>query len=472
MRYILFTLLLLSITFADSLEIYPRSAKMKSGSSIHFSVVATDQDGNMYTPQGINWIASYGNVRGGMYTAPSQHGNYTVTARWRGYTATANIKIKRPQNTIKSIVITPRNQKVEINRGVYFKAIAYDHYNREVPLRAAKWWADGGKIDQNGYYRASYRPGRYTVWVQDTYSGLKASTSVEIFRKVVQPPRLHHIAITPRNQRIGVGAYVQLKAIGYDSYNRPVSFTPKWWCDGGTVSANGYYQAPNRPGYYKVWVQDNYGIKTSTTVEVIRSTIPHNPPSHGSHIYKIVITPRNQRIAVGKGVYLKAIAYDKYDRVVNFRGKWWCDGGTINENGYYQAGYKPGTYTVWVQDNRSRVKASTNVTILRNTVPPYNPPQHGGKARIEVTHWDVNKGNLFSRSRVRVKFTVHGKKAHKVALFGIYPTGKVVELRSASCSNGENLHFREKYSYNISRLELRVYNSWDKEIAKYSGSGR
>lgn len=469
-KYILFTLLLTSITFAN-LEIYPRSAQMKSGSSIQFTVVTADRDGNTYTPRSVSWSSNYGNISSGWFTAPSQPGNYTVTARWKRYTASATIVVKQPYNAISKIVITPRNQRVEANKGVYFKAVAYDHYGRVVKLKSPKWWAEGGNIDANGYYRAGYRPGNYTVWVQDTYSGQKASASVEIIRQVVQPSRLHRIVVTPSNKRLQVGGALQLSAVGYDRFNRVVSFTPKWSCDRGSINHSGYYQAPNRPGYANIWVQDSYGTaKGSANIEVVRNSIPGPGPSPApGRVYKIVITPRNHQVAIGKGVQLTAVGYDRYNRVVKFNEKWWGDGGTIR-NGYYQAGYKPGTYTVGVSDNYG-IKASTTITIVRKTYP--DPGHgHGGKARIDVSFWDVDRGNLFSRSRVKVEFTVHGRRAHKASLLGIYPTGKVVELRTESCSNGDKLYFKEKYSYNITRLEIRIYNSHDQVIAKYSASGR
>ena len=122
-KYILFTLLLTSVTFA-SLTIYPHNVQMKSGSSLQFTVVTSDRDGNAYTPRNVSWTSNYGGVNSGWFTAPAQPGNYTVTARWKRYTASATIVVKQPYNAISKIVITPRNQRVEANKGVYFKAVA------------------------------------------------------------------------------------------------------------------------------------------------------------------------------------------------------------------------------------------------------------------------------------------------------------------------------------------------------------
>ncbi|BBM86434.1 hypothetical protein [Candidatus Uabimicrobium amorphum] len=468
-RYILFTLLLTSIAFAN-LTIYPRNVQMKSGSTLQFTVVSSDRDGNAFTPRNVSWSSNYGSVSSGWFTAPSRPATYTVTARWKRYSASATVTVKQPYNQISKIVVTPQNQRVEVNKGVYFKAVAYDTYGRVVQLKSAKWWADGGNIDQNGYYRAGYRPGYYTVWVQDTYSGQRGSAKVQVVRQVIQPPLLYRIVVTPRSKRIQVGASLQLTAVGYDKFNRVVPFKPKWFCDRGSISNSGYYQAPRRPGYVNIWVQDRRGTaKGTANIEVVRSSIPGPGPNPTpGRVYKIVITPRNQRVAVGRALQFTAIGYDRYNRVIKFTPRWWCDGGTVR-NGYYQAGNRPGTYNIGCSDNYG-IKAQTTVIVVRNTIPG---PGHGhGKARIDVTLWDVNRGNLFSRSRVKTNFVVYGRKAHKVSLFGIYPTGKVVELITQSCSNGSKHSFKEKYSYNITRLELRVYNSYDEVIAKYSASGR
>lgn len=183
------------------LEIYPSgNITISSGNSVRFTAIAYDRYNSAYTPNNLSWSGDGGQMGyDGTYTAGSYPGTFRITVRGNNVSATTQVTIRSSGPNISRVVVTPENSSVSANNTLQFSATAYDSYGRQVSGNF-NWYANGGYIDQNGYYRAGSSTGIFQITARETSSNTQGTATVRVISGGYYPP--HPPTPGPSNARI------------------------------------------------------------------------------------------------------------------------------------------------------------------------------------------------------------------------------------------------------------------------------
>lgn len=274
------------------------------------------------------------------------------------------------------------------------------------------------------------------------------------------------LEIMPSNVSMEAGRSLQFSLLAYTPQG--YVFTPQgasWTANGGNVDSQGLYTAGGYAGYQRI-TASYYGMSATATVQIRQAS-----PS----VARIVITPDNSQIYANNAVHFGATAYDNYNRVISCSFTWSANGGTINQNGFFRAGYASGDYQVWARDSASGVQGTANVRILGGGSPmPPNPPgPHPGPnptpypsaAQIIITDFDTG-GNFF-KPTVKITAQTIGQNIQTLRLFAIMNHGGQNELDAQACSSGATVRLRGEYDAFATRyFEIRLFNNYNQEVAR------
>jgi len=170
----------------------------------------------------------------------------------------------------------------------------------------------------------------------------------------------------------------------------------------------------------------------------------------------------------------QAIAYDAYNRPCNASFVWQCEGGRIEQSGFYTAGYQSGSFRVIAKDRNTGIQGEANVLIQsfvppEPPPPPYNPhnPHHGmGQGKIIITSFDAGGGNFFS-PKAKVTVQVSGRNIQSVKLYAVSDDGRYSEIDAQSCKHGDSILLNGKYNrFSTRYLEVRLLDNMGREMAK------
>jgi hypothetical protein len=165
----------------SSINIYPDSATILNNDSMQFSTRGFDQYNRLYgfVP---HWTCSAGHIDStGKYKPNGASGivTVTVTDNNSGKQKTASVYVASKTPVLKRILLNPDTVKLSPGRDVLFEAKGYNQYGFPAGL-ALQWTAQGGTIDQSGYYRADSTAGTFQITAKDTLTGISQTAVVII----------------------------------------------------------------------------------------------------------------------------------------------------------------------------------------------------------------------------------------------------------------------------------------------------
>jgi plastocyanin len=249
------------------------------------------------------------------------------------------------QQDSKVVIVRIFPEKVTLSPGdtQQFTARGYNNSDAEVAL-TPEWSATGGTINQDGLYVAGSNTGNYMVMACDAKSG--AQTSSTVFIRFVESQttsqtadRIVRLEVSPNRVQLNPGETVRFSVQGYNSRNEQVRMPSRqlWQVTGGSMTADGTYQAGGAPGTYILQIKEPNGVMT--TVEVtIRGTT--------GKVSNIKLTPAEVQLKPHGTQRFFATGYDSSGNSVLFLPNWEASGGTIDANGIYQAGNTTGSFFV------------------------------------------------------------------------------------------------------------------------------
>lgn len=173
------------------------------------------------------------------------------------------------------------------------------------------------------------------------------------------------VVISPQNPEMGVGESITVTAQGYDNNGNPVQIQdPNWEWDPQygtlTVDANNPCQASfqaTSPGTGYVLCYEGppsqqiaYG-STDITIQ-----------GGGAYLARIDVTPTTTTLRVGDTTVFTATGYDQNGNVYNIDPIWSTNGGTIDQNGNYDATI-PGDFNVYASVSGGTVTGTGNVQV-------------------------------------------------------------------------------------------------------------
>jgi hypothetical protein len=219
-----------------SISVSPSALSLSTGGQKQFTASVSGSSNTA-----VSWAASGGTVTsGGLYTAPSSAGTYTVTATSAAdSTKSASAVVTVSQPTQVSISLSPGVVSLPTAGQKQFSASVSGSSNT-----AVSWAASGGTVTSGGLYTAPSSAGTYTVTATSAADSTKSASAVV----TVSQPAQVSISLSP-------GA-VSLPSAGLQQFTAYVSGTSNttvtWSASAGTVTTGGLYTAPSAAGTYSI----------------------------------------------------------------------------------------------------------------------------------------------------------------------------------------------------------------------------
>ena len=222
------------------IEVTPDEVTIELNATQQFEATGYDAQGNEIeiTP---DWSASGGNISGdGLYTA-TDVGDFDVIATVNGFSDMAIVHVTAPQ--LARIEVTPEEVTLDLDDTQQFEAKGYDSQGNEMEITPA-WTASGGNISEEGLYTAT-DVGDFDVIA--TADGFSDTAVVH-----VMAPQLSWIDVIPAEVDMNPGQQQQFEAHGFDVDSNEIYIQAIWMVDGGDITENGLYTAPDLAGDYTV----------------------------------------------------------------------------------------------------------------------------------------------------------------------------------------------------------------------------
>lgn len=332
----------------------PSSATVAAGSSRQFDVTGVWSDGSSATPA-VTWSADGGAISaGGLYTAGTVPGSFTVIATTNGGLAdTSAVTVSGA--VLGSLVVSPATASLQSGQTRQFTASGvWSDGSTTVP--PVTWTAAGGSITSAGLYTAGSVPGTYPVTATHG-GGMIAAGYVTISTAV---PTLTGILLTPTSVALAPGAIQQFSALGMYSNGTTGSVGITWSATGGSVNTSGRYTAGTAAGNYRVIARRSGGTLADTSsigitiaptvVSLAISPKPASLPVNGTQQFSLTALWSNGSTTVPPIV-------------------WTATGGSVSGTGLYSAGAATGSYRVIAQ-HQGGTRADTAAVTLTSVGPP------------------------------------------------------------------------------------------------------
>jgi len=313
-----------------SVSVSPTTASLQVSQQMQFTATMSGT-----TNTAVTWTASGGTVTsGGIYTAPSSAGTYTVTATSAAdstKSASAVVTVSQPVQV--SVSISPTTATLSSGAQKQFTASVLGSTNT-----AVTWAASGGTVTVGGLYTAPSSAGTYTVTATSAADSTKLASAVVTVSQPVQV----FVSISPTTATLSTGAQKQFTASVSGSTNTAVT----WTASGGTVTSSGMYTAPSSAGTYTVTATSAADSTKSTSAIV---TVSQTTP------VSISISPSTVSLSTGGQEQFTANVSGASNTAVT----WSASGGTVSTSGLYGAPSTAGTYTIKAVSAADPTKAAS-----------------------------------------------------------------------------------------------------------------
>ena len=352
-----------------TLTVSPASAPLAAGGTQQFTVVGTDEDGNIVRVDAETWSVVSGggsiNSSTGLFTAGTVAGTFTNTVRvtCNGITGLATVIISA--GPLASITVTPNPATLAIGATQQFTAVGRDA-NGNVVTIVPVWsvTAGGGTINATtGVFTAGTTSGTFTNTVRATSGTLFGTATV-----IVTPGALATITVTPNPATLATGTTQQFTAVGRDANNNIVAITPVWTvtAGGGTINAStGLFTAGTTTGTFTNTVRATSGTIFGTATVIVT----------GGPLATITVTPNPASMAPNATQQFTAVGRDASNNVVAITPVWSVTngGGTINAGtGLFTAGAVTGVFPNTVRATSGTIFGTATVNVT--SAPPIGPP--------------------------------------------------------------------------------------------------
>ncbi len=313
----------------ERLELSPSPVELNPGQRVRFQVRALDGQEMEMKASKLIWRVTGGSItEKGVYQAGGAPGSYLVRVKVpNGVSTTAMINIVGEVGTVSRIKIIPDYSSVKPDEKKRFFAIGYNSAGNVIKF-TPKWEATGGEISKHGVYVGGARSGNYFVKASSP-NGVSSTSTINI-----QEMTLGKLELFPDGAVLFPGQVQKFSAKIYDIRGREVDVFPLWSATGGIIQADGTYLAGMIPGRYQINVTaGTHSVEASIVIKELG-----NPA-------KVKIFPEKIMVKSQEVIQVKAIVYDKDDKVIDYPVRWKVSGG-IYQDHYYTAGNAPGEYEV------------------------------------------------------------------------------------------------------------------------------
>jgi hypothetical protein len=334
----------------------PAAAAIAPGGTQQFSALGQLSDG-ADSVIAVNWSASGGTVTSnGLFTAPSQTGDYTVTATLQNGTlsGSADVAVADAPASLTAVVLTPGSAALQYTQSRQFAAVGQlsDGTTSSIPIT---WTATGGTVDGTGRYTAGSTAGNFRV-IARASNGMADTSTVS-----VTAPTITAVILTPAKFDLQSGQTQQLTVSatlsnGGTQNNPSVTYSVA----GGTLS-NRIYTAGSTAGTFLVIATAANGAADTSSVNITTATITG-----------VTVSPSGTAVGLGQTQQFTASAtLSNGGTQTNPSVTWSATGGSINATGLYTAGNTAGTYQVTATLQPGGQSGSSSVSVAAPGTGPY-----------------------------------------------------------------------------------------------------
>jgi hypothetical protein len=269
----------------------------------------------------------------------------------------------RGRRSVESLSVAPETLKVTGGSAANFVATATlsDGSSAEPSVL---WSASGGSIDAKGRYTAGTMPGAYAVSAT-TLNGVADTAAVIV---TLSLPTIVDVSLSPTTASLAVGGTKHFVAVGKSNDGSTVAVGARYAATGGTISADGLYQAGQTPGSFTVIATDTVTDLADTAAVIIEP-----PPAT---LQAVVLSPSTVSLTVGGTQRFTVTGKMSDGSTTSVTVSWSVTGGQMASDGLYTAGNTAGTYRVIATQQGGTLADTSAVSIIAPQTAP-SPPQAG-----------------------------------------------------------------------------------------------
>jgi hypothetical protein len=293
------------------IEVTPPEAWTDADTPVMFTAMGYDQFGSPY-PSSPSWQATGGSIVAGAYL-PQVAGDWQVWANQSGISGSAIVHVS--SGALARIEIDPPSAILTADDTLQFTATGYDARDNVVAI-APGWASTNGSV-ASGLF-TPYRMGTWAVFANA--SGVSGSAPVTVL-----PGALAAIDVTPPVAAMTADEVLGFDATGRDAKGNPVLVSPLWSSGGGTIDAQGSYDA-HVVGVWDVRAEA-FGVAGLAQVTVVPGALA-----------RIDVTPASAVITADEVAPFSAQGFDADGNAVAIAPSWSTSAGSVSPSGLYTPG--------------------------------------------------------------------------------------------------------------------------------------
>jgi plastocyanin len=226
--------------------------------------------------------------------------------------------------------------QLPIGRGQQFRATVRGASDESVTWSVLEG-REGGTVSQDGTYIGSSVAGTFHVVAASNADPTKSASGTVVVANT--DPKEISVSIDPQVVEVAAGSLVHFTA----AVRGPTDTRVRWSASAGTIQQDGTWQAGNAPGTFSI---------TATSL-----TDPTRSASATARVEAISISidPQAVDVAPGSAVHFTATVRG----TTNTRVRWSASAGTIQQDGTWQAGNAPGTFSIMATSAADPTKSAS-----------------------------------------------------------------------------------------------------------------
>ena len=378
------------------IRVFPETAEVEQEETLQLMALAVDANGVAVLNMKFKWEMLEplaGSIsQDGRLTASSTIGTFPDTIRvtlvpdkdltGEEISTSLDMQIMDPASVSHrvSALVLPQVISLRPNEEMKFTTMVLDRRGNQISPVEPRWEildADVGVISQGGQFTGGEEPGVYSdaihvsIGVPGAEERIVATATVIILD--VTPPvipesdlkvQLPRVAIFPERVVLSPGESTRVSIVGLQGDIQGISTANIRWSltppEVGEVSRFVTVTAANHPGTYEG------AIRAEVTLDTEDGPVNHEVSATliiRDVLASVEITPQVSTLALAEKVQFRAVAYDRnHVMVPDVSFRWTItdpDVGTIDANGMFTAGGRPGEYLDAVQVETTQRRGSS-----------------------------------------------------------------------------------------------------------------
>ena len=160
--------------------------------------------------------------------------------------------------------------------------------------------------------------------------------------------KIKKVRIVPERVSLFPGQQVKFRFMALSETEEEIPAAFSWTFSGGTLEQNGTYTAGSEPGEYSLEAAVSTGIKAEAQITVV------DPEAAEKKVHKIVVHPPFVTLKPGESCRFKFTAYNHAGKPLSAPFSISYAGGTLDNQGNFTAGERPGQYKICVSTPEGR----------------------------------------------------------------------------------------------------------------------